>query len=76
VFTQIVDRIGAILGLTKEEALRSELVKEFCMDLMNGQLLIINSEKKKFFPSKMNPILPSNLLPKKNDWLFSDLILT
>ena len=47
-FTQIVDRIGAILGLTKEEALRSELVKEFCMDLMNGQLLIINSEKKKF----------------------------
>ena len=47
-FTQIIDRIGTILGLTKEEALRSELVKEFCMDLMNGQLLIINSEKKKF----------------------------
>ena len=47
-FTQIVDRIGAILGLSKEEALRSELVKEFCMDLINGQLLIINSEKKKF----------------------------
>ena len=47
-FTLIVDRIGAILGLTKEEALRSELVKEFCMVLMNGQLLIINSEKKKF----------------------------
>ena len=47
-FTQIVDRIGAILGLTKEEALRSELVKEFCMDLINGQLLIINSGKKKF----------------------------
>lgn len=47
-FTQIVDRIGAILGLTKEEALRSELVKEFCMELINGQLLIINSEKKKF----------------------------
>ena len=47
-FTQIVDRIGTILGLTKEEALRSELVKEFCMDLVNGHLLIINSEKKKF----------------------------
>ena len=47
-FTQVVDRIGAILVLTKEEALRSELVKEFCMDLINGQLLIINSEKKKF----------------------------
>ena len=47
-FTQIIDRIGTILGLTKEEALRSELVKEFCMDLINGQLLIINSEKKKF----------------------------
>ena len=47
-FTQIVVRIGTILGLTKEEALRSDLVKEFCMDLLNGQLLIINSEKKKF----------------------------
>ena len=47
-FTQIVDRIGTILGLTKEEALRSDLVKEFSMDLLNGQLLIINSEKKKF----------------------------
>ena len=47
-FTQIVDRIGTILGFTKEEALRSDLVKEFCMDLLNGQLLIINSEKKKF----------------------------
>ena len=47
-FTQIVDRIGAILGLPKEEALSPELVKEFCMDLMNGKLLIINSEKKKF----------------------------
>jgi len=48
VFAQIIDRIGTILGLTKEEALRSELVKEFCMDLINGQLLIINSGKKKF----------------------------
>ena len=47
-FLQIVDRIGSILGLTREEALRYSLVKELCMDLMNGQLLIINSEKKKF----------------------------
>ena len=47
-FTLIVDRIGAILGLTKEEALRSDLVKEIFMDLVNGHLLIINSEKKKF----------------------------
>ena len=46
--TQVVDWIWIILGLTKEEALQSELVKEFCMDLINGQLLIINSEKKKF----------------------------
>ena len=46
--TQVVDWIWIILGLTKEEALRSDLVKEFCMDLLNGQLLIINSEKKKF----------------------------
>ena len=47
-FTQIVYRIGTILGITKEEALRSELVKELCIDLVNGHLLIINSDKKKF----------------------------
>ena len=47
-FLQIVDRIGSILGLTMEEALRSDLVKELCMDLMNGQLLILHSEKKKY----------------------------
>ncbi|MEC7801433.1 MAG: hypothetical protein VX609_09110 [Verrucomicrobiota bacterium] len=47
-FLQIIDRIGSILGLTSEEALRSDLVKELCMDLMNGQLLILHSDKKKF----------------------------
>ena len=47
-FTQIVDRIGSILGLSSEEALSSDLVKELCMDLMNGQLLILHSDKKKF----------------------------
>jgi len=75
-FPQIIDRLGSILGLSNEEAMSSDLVKELCIDLVKDHLLIINSEKKKFFPSKMNPILPSNLLPKKNDWLFSDLILT
>ena len=33
-FPQIVDRIGTILGLTKEEALSSDLVKELCIDLV------------------------------------------
>ena len=47
-FLQIVDRIGSILGLTREEALRYGLVKELCMDLMNDHLLILNSDKKKF----------------------------
>jgi len=47
-FLQIVDRIGSILGLTREEALRSGLVKELCLDLMNGHLLILHSDKKKF----------------------------
>ena len=47
-FPQIVDRIGSILGLTNEEAMSSDLVKELCMDLINDHLLIINSDKKKF----------------------------
>ena len=47
-FPQIIDRIGSILGLSNEEAMSSDLVKELCIDLVNGHLLIINSEKKKF----------------------------
>ena len=47
-FPQLIDRIGSILGLSKEEAMCSDLVKELCIDLVNGHLLIINSENKKF----------------------------
>ena len=47
-FPQIIDRLGSILGLSNEEAMSSDLVKELCMDLVNDHLLIINSEKKKF----------------------------
>ena len=47
-FPQMIDRIGSILGLSNEEAMSSDLVKELCIDLVNGHLLIINSEKKKF----------------------------
>ena len=47
-FHQIIDRIGSILGLSNEQAMSSDLVKELCIDLVNGHLLIINSEKKKF----------------------------
>ena len=69
-FTQIVDRIGAILGLTKEEALCSELVKEFCMDLMNGKLLIINSEKKKFSSIEIDA-LPADQSASQEDRLLT-----
>ena len=47
-FPQIIDRIGSILGLSNKEAMSSDLVKELCIDLVNGHLLIINSDKKKF----------------------------
>ena len=47
-FPQIIDRLGSILGLSNEEAMSSDLMKELCMDLVNDHLLIINSEKKKF----------------------------
>ena len=69
-FTLIVDRIGAILGLTKEEALCSELVKEFCMDLMNGKLLIINSEKKKFSSIEIDA-LPADQSASQEDRLLT-----
>ena len=47
-FPQIINRIGSILGLSNKEAMSSDLVKELCMDLMNGHLLILHSDKKKF----------------------------
>ena len=75
-FPQIIDRIGSILGLSNEEAMSSDLVKELCIDLVNGHLLIINSEKKKFSSIEIDAHLQSNLLRrKKNDWLLSNLIL-
>ena len=53
-FPQIIDRLGSILGLSNEEAMSSDLVKELCIDLVNGHLLIINSEKKKFSSIKID----------------------
>ena len=47
-FPQILDRMSLILGLSKKEVLNSDLVKELCADLVNGQVIVINSEKRKF----------------------------
>ncbi|MEC8044379.1 MAG: hypothetical protein VX130_07290 [Verrucomicrobiota bacterium] len=40
--------MSLILGLSKKEVLHSDLVKELCADLVNGQVIVINSEKRKF----------------------------
>jgi len=46
-FQELIDRISTNLGLTKEEALQSELVKKLCMDLVNGKVIVIVSKEGK-----------------------------
>ena len=46
-FEPLVARLSSILGLSREETLRSNLVKELCVELVNGQVLIMDSRKNK-----------------------------
>ena len=47
-FEPLLDRLSSILGLSREEALQSDLVKELCVELVNGKVLIMDSRKNTF----------------------------
>mgnify|MGYP006179194017 FL=1 len=48
-FDKLINRFGSNLGLSEKEAIRSDLVKKLCSDLIHGHVVVINSNQKKFF---------------------------
>ena len=52
-FNNLVTRLGLNLGLTEEEAIKSELVKKLCAQIIHGQIVVIDSNREKV--SAFNP---------------------
>jgi hypothetical protein len=48
-FDKLINRFGSNLGLSEKEAIRSDLVKKLCSDLIHGHMVVINSNQKKSF---------------------------
>ena len=48
-FDKLINRFGSNLGLSEKEAIRSDLVKKLCSDLIHGHVVVINSNQKKSF---------------------------
>ena len=46
-FNDLIDRFGSNLGLSPEEAMKSDLVKKLCSALVHGQLVVIGSNQSK-----------------------------
>lgn len=69
-FNNLVTRLGLNLGLTEEEAIKSELVKELCVQIIHGQIVVIDSNRGKI--SAFNPgiiVEPNNSVESYNDSL-------
>ncbi len=46
-FNNLVTRFGLNLGLTEQEAIKSELVKKLCAQIVYGQIVVIDSNHDK-----------------------------
>ena len=67
-FNNLVSRFGLNLGLTEEEAIKSELVKKLCTQIIHGQIVVIDSNREKV--SAFNPeviVEPSNSAESYDD---------
>jgi hypothetical protein len=53
-FSKLIDRFSSNLGLSPEEAIKSELVKKLCTDLINGQVVVIDSSQSKYLSLHLN----------------------
>ena len=42
-FNELIERFGSNLGLSPEEAIKSDLILNLCSDLVYGQIVIIES---------------------------------
>ncbi len=55
-FNELIERFGSTLGLSPKEAIQSELIKKLCSDLINGQVVVINSIQKKPINLNINEV--------------------
>ena len=53
-FSKLIDRFSSNLGLSPEEAIKSELVKKLCTDLIHGQVVVIDSAQSKYLSLHLN----------------------
>jgi len=53
-FSKLIDRFSSNLGLSPAEAIKSELVKKLCTDLINGQVVVIDSAQSKYLSLHLN----------------------
>ena len=55
-FNELIERFGSTLGLSPKEAIQSELIKKLCSDLINGQVVVINSKQNKPINLNINQV--------------------
>ena len=53
-FKNLINRFSSNLGLSPDEAIKSELVKKLCTDLINGQVVVIDSAQSKYLSLPLN----------------------
>ena len=53
-FNELIDRFSTNLGLSPDEAIKSELVKKLCSDLVHGQVVVIDSSQSNYLSLHLN----------------------
>ena len=53
-FNDLIERFGSNLGLSPEQAIKSELVLKLCSNLIHGQVVVINSNQNKSMDLNFN----------------------
>ena len=51
-FQNLIDRLGTNLKLPPDEALKSELIKELCSNLVHGHVVVVDTNRNEVFAIK------------------------
>jgi len=51
-FQNLIDRLGTNLNLPPNEALKSELIKELCSNLVHGHVVVVDTNRNEVFAIK------------------------
>lgn len=51
-FYDLIDRLGTNLNLNTDEALESGFVRELCTDLINGHIVVVDTNRNQVFAIK------------------------